>query len=235
MFETHRERLLQSLDVAHAAYYRTATFGGPSLHFHLRALEAGKDADFGRFAESSYAVLAAWGMHRMGRGGSKMREFETFRASLEPLWPAVLRLQRAAPEGLGEAGWREMGEVFRGIRCMATGTSLVGNSKVMAHALPNLVAPVDREYTLRFLFGSTNIANDLEREWEKLQMILRGFFYPILRAESFQLKAREWQDRRAEFRWDTSRLKIADNLVIGLRKSEGVDETEQRHRRKRQP
>ena len=221
MFETHRERLLQSLDVAHAAYYWAETFGGPSLYFHRGRLRRRRTADFGRFVESVYALLAAWGMHRMGRGGSKMREFEDFEASLKPLWPAVLRLQQAMPENLGEAGWRELSEVFCGIRCMSTGTSLVGNSKVMAHALPNLVAPVDREYTLRFLFGNTNIANDLEREWEKLQVILRHFFYPIVRAESFKLKAREWQEQRAEFRWDTSPLKIADNLVIGLSKSEG--------------
>src|SRR5262245_60349385 len=119
---------------------------------------------------------------------------------------------------------QEIAPQFFRLRCMATGTSLVGNSKVMAHALPNLVAPVDREYTLRFLFGRTNIANDLESEWAKLQVILRDFFYPIARAESFKLKVREWQERRAEFRWDTSPLKTADNLVIGLLKSEGVDE-----------
>jgi hypothetical protein len=217
--------LLQSLDVARAAYYRAGTFGGPSLYFHLRALEAGKDADFVRFAESVYALLAAWGMDRMGRGGSKMREFEDFETSLKPLWPGVLRLQQATPENLGESGWRDLREVFCGIRCMATGTSLVGNSKVMAHALPNLVAKVDREYTLRFLFGSTNIADDLEREWEKLRLILRAFFYPVVRTEPFKLKGKEWQAKRAEFRWDTSPLKIADNLVIGLLKSEGVDET----------
>lgn len=224
MFETLRERLLQSMDVAHTAYYRAETFRGPSLYFHLRALEAGKNGDLEGFAESAYALLSAWGMHRMGRRGSKMREFDDFKASLDSLWPAVLRLQQATPEHLGEAGWREMSEIFRGIRCMASGTSLVGNSKVMAHALPNLVAPVDREYTLRFLFGSTNVLNHLEREWDKLQMILREFFYPILREESFKLRAREWQERWAEFRWDTSPLKIADNLIIGLLKSEGVDE-----------
>jgi hypothetical protein len=233
MFETHRERLLQSLDVAHAAYYRAGTFTGPSLYFHRRALEAGKEGDVRRFAEIAYALLAAWGMHRMGRGGSKMREFEDFEASLKPLWPAVLRLQQAAPENLGESGWRELSEVFCGIRCMATGTSLVGNSKVMAHALPNLVAPVDREYTLRFLFGSTNIANDLAREWEKLRAILRDFFHPVVRAESFTPKAKEWQERQAEFRWDTSPLKIVDNLVIGLLKREGVDETASKSEKQR--
>jgi len=147
-----------------------------------------------------------------------MGEFETFKASLKPHWPAILELQNTTPENLSEGDWREMSYLFRGIRCMATGASLVGNSKVMAHALPNLVAPVDRQYTLQFLFGNKNIANDLEREWGKLQMILRDFFHPILQEDSFKLKTREWRARSTEFRWDTSPLKIADNLLIGLQK-----------------
>ena len=105
---------------------------------------------------------------------------------------------------------------------MATPTSLVGHSKVLAHALPNLVAPVDREYTLQFLFGRKNFTNHRDREWETLEMALRDFFYPILLAEPFKLRAEGWQARRAEFRWDTSPLKIVDNLVIGLIKSEIV-------------
>src|SRR5262249_12860748 len=129
MFDTHKERLMRSLDVAHTAYYRAGTFGGPSLYFHLRALEAGKSDDLDQFTEPVYALLAAWGMHRMGRGGSKMLEFEDFHASMKPLWPTVLSLQHADPDELGESGWRDLGQVFRGIRCMATGTSLVGNSK----------------------------------------------------------------------------------------------------------
>src|SRR5262249_11769972 len=55
LFESHDERLLQSLDAAHAACYRAGSFGGPSLHFHLRARAAGKSADFGRYTESVYA------------------------------------------------------------------------------------------------------------------------------------------------------------------------------------
>jgi hypothetical protein len=38
--------------------------------------DAARDRQFDRFAESTYAMLAAWGMHRMGSGGSKMREFD---------------------------------------------------------------------------------------------------------------------------------------------------------------
>lgn len=219
MFEVQQERLLQSLDVAHGAYYEARPFGGPSLHFHRRALAARTDADLEPFAEMAYALLAAWGMHRMGPRGSKTLEFETFKASLKPLWPTVLRLQQAKPEDLDESGWREMSRVFDGIRCMESASSLVGNSKVMAHALPNLVAPVDREYTLKFLFESKYVPKRVEKQWEKLQTILREFFYPILRTEPFKLKVREWQERQPEFKWDTSQLKIVDNLVIGLLKS----------------
>jgi hypothetical protein len=223
MFERQREELLESVAAAHAAYYAAGIFRGPSLHFHLRALEAGKARDLPRFTESVYALLAAWGMHRMGRRGSKMVEFEEFQASLQGVWTTILRLQQANPETLNESAWCDLGQVFRGVRCMATGTSLVGNSKVMAHALPNLVPPIDREYTLRFLFGSTNVANGLDREWKKLQAILQGFFYPVVQSEQFKAKAAEWLRQQTRFRWDTSPLKIADNLVIGLAKSRGVD------------
>lgn len=224
MFESQQSRLLQGIDAAHESYYRAAVFGGPSLYFHLRALDAGKERDFGRFSEYVYALLAAWGMHRMGPGGSKMREFGEFEVSLRPLWPLVLELQRTSPDDLGQGGRQGLGRIFTGIRCMASGTSLVGNSKVMAHALPNLVAPVDREYTLKFLFGHGQIRNGIDEEWQKLQTILSGFFYPVLRAEAFKSRAAEWMGRTNVFKWDTSPLKIVDNLVIGLSKHSRAEE-----------
>jgi hypothetical protein len=58
MFDDQRNHLLSNLDVAHDAYYRAQTFAGPSLHFHLKSLEASRAQDFERFAESAYAVLA---------------------------------------------------------------------------------------------------------------------------------------------------------------------------------
>jgi hypothetical protein len=69
MFDEQRNRLLTDLGSAHDTFYRAQVFGGPSLHFHLRSLDAAIAQDFERFAESVYAVLASWGMHRMGPGG----------------------------------------------------------------------------------------------------------------------------------------------------------------------
>jgi hypothetical protein len=104
---------------------------------------------------------------------------------------------------------------------MASGTSLVGNAKVMAHLVPNLVPPIDRRYTLSFLFGNASIRNDLEAEWMTLAEILRGFFYPIVLSPDFRRKIKKWAKHSRKFRWDTSPLKIVDNLVIGLSRSKG--------------
>jgi hypothetical protein len=94
MFERERKHLLDSLDVAHAAYDRAQVFGGPSLYFHVRALDLRKEPDCDRFAEAVYALLTAWGMHRMGRGGSKMRDFGEFKGSLNSLWPKIKRCSK---------------------------------------------------------------------------------------------------------------------------------------------
>jgi hypothetical protein len=88
--------------------------------------------------------------------------------------------------------------------------------KVLAHLLPNLVPPVDREYTLTFLFGNKQIANDMEKEWQKLRQILQGFFHPVVQNPIFQARAEQWLAQPERLRWDTSALKILDNLVIAL-------------------
>jgi hypothetical protein len=216
-FKNHRSRLLQSLDAAHQAYYEAATFGGPSLHFHLMALNSAKEKNLSDFCWHSYAMLASWGMHRMGRGGSKMCEFNEFESSMKEVWPLILNLQGVSPGRMIAEEWSALRLIFRGIRCMASATSLVGNSKIMAHALPNLIPPIDRQYTLSFLYGRSEIKNDIDGEWEILKEISQGFFYPILSSAEFDTHATSWVSN-PDFKWDTSKLKVADNLVIGLAK-----------------
>lgn len=218
MLEAKRKDLLANLDAAHDAYYKEEIFGGPSLHFHAKSLEAAHARELGAFSECIYATLAAWGMHRMGKGGSKMRDFKEFQTSLKSIWSPALKLQNRTPGKLDERDWGALENIFKKIRCMASGTSLVGNSKVMAHLLPNLVPPVDREYTLKYLFSNGQIKNDLEAEWKTLATILKGFFYPLLNDPEVQSRGSKWMAARDAYRWDTSMLKIIDNLVIGRSK-----------------
>ena len=228
MFDVQRKRLLSAPDEAHDAYYQTEPFTGPSAYFHLKSLEASSRQDFEQFAELSYATLAAWGMHRMGPGGAKMRNFDDFRASLLNVWPSAMCLQKKLPGNLTANEWNALKTIFCQIQCMASHTSLVGNSKVMAHLLPNLIPPVDRQHTLRFLFKKGTIKNEIELEWRTLQQILKEFFYPILESQEFRTRAKQWLADSRWARWDTSELKIVDNLIVGF-----VRMSRRRQRRKR--
>lgn len=202
----------------HEKYYAVKTFGGPSLYFHRRALEmAGKDYD--RCLEYIYAVLTSWGMHRMGGGGSKMRDFEAFQASMMRLREPIARARLIRQEAVTEEDWTVLREIFAGIRVMASETLLVGNSKVMAHLLANIVPPIDREYTLKFLRGHGQIRNGIDHEWPLMRRIIEEFFLPVARDATFRKQAELWMADQERHPWDTSLLKVIDNLVIGAMKS----------------
>lgn len=211
-----RTELLSHLEAAHDSYYRASVFTGPTLHFHLTAL--GAKNDFDRFTELCYAVLVSWGMHRLGPSGPKMHDFEQFKKSLESVWTPARSLEGVKPKDLTEDHWKIIELIFRNIRCMRTGPLLVGNSKVMAHLLPDLVPPIDRWYTLRFLWGHSNVPAGADAQWQKMKIALKEFFHPIWCETSFQSQAREWLLKRADYRWDTSEMKIIDNLIIGFSK-----------------
>jgi len=161
-------------------------------------------------------------MHRMGANGSKMQPFDHFRDSVGAVAPLIRELATVQPEDLGAEGWSALERIFKTVSVMASGTTIVGNSKVLAHLLPNLVAPVDREYTLNYLFGGKMFQNGLNREWRLLRKILEEFFYPVATDTSFQEKATRWFAASERHRWDTSPLKVVDNLVIGAMKERGA-------------
>jgi hypothetical protein len=214
--------VLDNARMYHDAYYAVPTFGGPSLHFHRRALAAPAEPLTRSALEYVYATLASWGMHRMG-GGAQMLPFEDFEESISALSPWMPRLSTATPASMTDEAWAAFEQVFCGIRVMASKTSLVGNSKVMAHLLPHLVPPIDREYTLVFLRGNKNINNDVRGEWALLRELLEGFFYPVARDPAFAATAASWVADQRRYAWDTSLLKVIDNLVIGAVKSRQKD------------
>jgi hypothetical protein len=214
--------VLANADRYHAAYYQAAIFHGPSLYFHVRALETRKAPDALAHLEYVYATLASWGMHRMGKGGSKMLPFEAFRASVAPLKDKIIQAQGFRADAMQTEHWALLEEIFKGIRMMASGTMLVGNSKVMHHMMPNIVPPIDREYTLRYLRGNTNISNDPEREWRTMQGMIADFFIPVACDPGFGARGAAWMGNSEAWPWDTSAVKVVDNLIIGLRKITGV-------------
>lgn len=211
--------ILKNAEKYHSSFYAAEIFHGPSLYFHRRTLEARNTERFERYLEYIYATLASWGMHRMGKRGSKMVGFEVFKESVEKIGDKIDYVQKFYYENLSEDNFRVLEDIFKGIKIMASGTTIVGNSKVMAHMIPNIIPPVDREYTLRYLKGNTNIKNGLDHEWNLFREILVGFFFPVANDHQFKLQAIDWMSNQMLYPWDTSILKVIDNLVIGVRKS----------------
>jgi hypothetical protein len=209
--------ILQNAAKYHDSFYSGKPFGGPSLHFHRRALGLNGTVTLRDQTELVYAVLSSWGMHRMGRGGSKMRPYVDVLKSIRTIRGKLTKAASLTPGKLTPSDWPLIYDIFRGIKVMASGTTIVGNSKVMAHLLPNIVPPIDREYTLNYLFGSGNLQNDLTKEWDLMKKILTEFFYPIAADSAFAVQATTWMAAPA-FPWDTSPLKVIDNLLIGAMK-----------------
>src|SRR5258708_5709769 len=103
MPKAYRDRVrdvLANAEKYHRAYYQADTFRGPSLYFHQRALQARQSTNIEAHLEYVYATLATWGMHRMGKGGSKMQSFDAFRRSLEPLKERIADAQRFTPQNM---------------------------------------------------------------------------------------------------------------------------------------
>jgi hypothetical protein len=116
------QNLLANADRYYAAYHRADTFGGPSLYFHRRALATRGSTASAPHLEYVYAALSSWGMHRMGPGGSKMRAFDEFRASVEPLKEKIVKAQGFVPSAMNEDAWGTLKEIFFALRIMASGT-----------------------------------------------------------------------------------------------------------------
>jgi hypothetical protein len=160
-------------------------------------------------------MLVAW---QMNSRGASMHEFDVFRSSLLQIWDKTEPLRGKTPDALNESDWADLKEVFKTIKCMESGVSLVGNSKVMAHLLPNLIPPMDGRFTLGFVCGEVGASSlGLDAEWDLLVKLLKEFFHPIALNPEFAAKAKLWFQQNGG-KWDTSPLKIADNLVMELSK-----------------
>jgi len=210
--------ILENADNYHQAYYQAEVFSGPSLYFHLRALETQTEDLSLIHLEYVYAALTAWGMHRMGKRGAKMQEFEAFYHSVIDLRDRIRQAREFSIPNMDNGKWACVEEIFKGINVMASGTKLVGNSKAMHHMMPNIIPPIDRQYTLLFLRGNKNIKSDFEYQWQLMKGIISNFFIPIACNDAFQQKVKMWMGRKDKFPWDTSTLKVIDNLVVGSQK-----------------
>ena len=144
-------------------YYRLSLdvmkeFGGPSIYFHVNAI---KEQEYlflsDRHIEMIYATLASWGMHRMGDPGNtkaKMVEFNVFKASIIGQREKLQEFRDKQLDSCTHAQYEEylnnLKDIYLNLRVSIADATVVAHSKTLAHILPNLVPPIDRQYTIRF-------------------------------------------------------------------------------------
>jgi hypothetical protein len=201
-------------------------FSGPSLYFHLRAIERRRQhqevrplLDDTQFLEYAYAVLPAWGMHRMGAQATKVGDFTQITTelreaapALEQLWP--LRITNLSPQEAGNAAATAW-EVIDHIKVSTSRTQIVAGSKMLHHLLPDLIPPIDRRYTFRFFTGKITVASDRAAflDWfPQLANIGAQCHQPVLEAI-----------RRGGF-MATGEAKIIDNAIMGYMQQQRIGE-----------
>lgn len=64
------------------------------------------------------------------------------------------------------------------------------------------------------------IMNDIEKEWRIMREMISVFFIPVAADPVFAAKADSWI--AAKNPWDTTVMKVIDNLLIGSRKYAGL-------------
>ena len=146
-----------------------------------------------------------------------MRDFGIFKESVDLLADDIAQAKAFDCHQMDETKWALLKRIFAGIKVMATDISLVGNSKVMHHLLPNLIPPIDREYTLWYLRENNTIENNLDWEWLLMREFIEEFFIPVISNKGFEEKAAAWLGEQEKYSWDTSMMKIVDNLIIGAK------------------
>ena len=133
-------------------------FGGPSVYFHVQSIKEHESHFLSdRHVEMIYATLASWGMHRMGDPKdtkAKMVEFVDFKRSIMSQLRrlqefASLRMESCTQDQY-EGYLDRLKDSYCALKVSISEATVVAHSKTLAHILPNLIPPIDRQHTIRF-------------------------------------------------------------------------------------
>jgi len=158
-----------------------------------------------QFLRSLYKTLRAWGI---GVRSSRLLPYAEFSKALGLMADEIASLDgiRIDDDQLDVASVsKNLWHLISSLEIVDNDAKLVACSKALHHIMPELVVPIDREYTRNF-FG-----------WHgpEFQYKQRQFFY--LAFENFVTIARATNPTQyVENGWHTSRTKVLDNAIVGF-------------------
>jgi hypothetical protein len=191
-------------------------FTGPSVYFHNKTLDVlHQHTDVldalhdDKFFDYLYATLTAWGLHRMGPGKTKLIEINQFKKSIQTQEEEIQSLQSLKIDEIPDDSinlitsrlWTLIDNIQVGI----AETKIVSGSKALHHMLPELVPPIDREYTLMFFYNHKTLNRGDEVAFKEI--------YPYFQQISKKCK-KEITRQMGRGMINTSKTKIIDNAII---------------------
>jgi hypothetical protein len=216
----------KSLDISRS-------FGGPSIYFHLKAIQFQKCDFMSEYhIEMIYAALASWGMHRMGDPSetkAKMVDFVSFYKSLIEKRMVFSELLNLKIDQLNKndycAAIDLLEESYMSLKVSISDSTLVANSKALCHILPDLVPPIDRQYTVRF-FTQDNKAFFAKSGKYKAVNLPKDIKDQFLMYKDFCIRIKQIFDQcdknlfqLSSTTFNTSYPKIMDNTIMAFVKS----------------
>lgn len=199
-------------------------FGGPSLHFHNRALVE-REVNFlgDTHLEMIYATLTAWGMHRMGETKTKMVDYTEFKKAILNQQKTLselkeLRIEEIKKEDLSNI-IGAINTICFNLKSSASNSFIVGNSKTIAHILPNLVPPIDRQYTIRFFATEPTTFLDTKGKFKQVPNFKNNeeseyLIHIMNKTYDFINHIKSNPEIKIEQPFNTSLPKIFDNLIV---------------------
>jgi len=211
------ESLIEHFDEYVGVFNQRNLFTGPSVYFHSKTLEIlrkySKPSEVlvdDLFFDYLYATLTAWGLHRMGPGLAKLAELEDIKESFRKLKGQISKLQCVEITSIHDSNitpvTSDLWEVLASTRVSISKTKIVANSKALHHILPDLMPPIDREYTLRFFYNHTTLNQGDEVAFKEIY----PYFHKIASA------CRDKIMSHIGFGMNTSQTKVIDNAIVGF-------------------
>lgn len=161
------------------------------------------------FLKDIYNTLLFFGMNSRG---AKLKSFEDFVSTLISNIEKIGLISNFELESITDIQLQEvkpiLKELFYSLDIMESSSKLVGFSKTMAHIIPDLIPPIDRQNINNFFYGNTSLPNYSNGEFNRFWNIFLKFQYI---SEKLQLS----KDSRKFEGFNSSIPKIIDNAIWG--------------------
>ncbi len=202
--------VLQSSLTETQKYYRPYDPGSYLYNLLLKYDYKKKFSD--EFIELVYVTLSAWNMNSRG---AKLNDIKVFKTSIIQSKAFFDKIRNETISNLSnnKSVEKYLFELFQNIKLVYLNKPpLVTFSKTMHFFLPELIVPIDREYTLNYFYGNINVPKEKEKQF-KMFIDIESMYSDYANEHNLEIYI--------DNIWNRSIPKVLDNMVIGyLRKKE---------------